>query len=103
MSALAQEVGHVEHALRHLHQFEVFVHGGFAQLGVGGVLAEFLALHQELFGLVDGFAVLDRRAEFIEFVAGGGQLLAQGLFVLEAGQGYVQNRANASGDRPATM
>lgn len=41
----AQQVGHIEDALGYIHQFQAFVHGGFAQAVVGLFLGQALALH----------------------------------------------------------
>src|SRR3989344_5621574 len=90
VTCLPQQIHHIEHALRHVHQLEALVHGGLAQFLVRGLFAQALALHEQALGPVDGLAVL-------EFGLGVGQLGAQRLFVLEARHGHVQNGGDALG------
>ena len=42
---LAQQIHHIQHALCHIHQLQTLVHGRLAQLFVGGLFGQALALH----------------------------------------------------------
>ena len=42
---LAQQIHYIQHALRHVHQLQALVHGRLAQLFVGGLFGQALALH----------------------------------------------------------
>jgi len=48
-----EQVGHVDHALRHLGDLQALVHRRLAQPGVGLVFRNALAAHQDALGAVD--------------------------------------------------
>ena len=128
---LAHQVSHIQHALRHVHQLEVFAHRCFAQLVVGLLLAQVLALHQEALGALDDFAGLQlgpARLQFDGLLAqlgtsrlqlvvlllqldalcvalcfGACQLVTQRLFVLERAMATSKMGRMRALDRPATM
>ena len=74
--------------MRDLHHLDALVHGQLAQLVIGLLFAQRLALHQDALGAVYGLAVL-------EFVARVLELGAQRLLVLEARHRHLQDGAYA--------